>query len=201
MKGDELRGRVHSCRSFEATGLPVLWIPLKHSGWKQRLYLAHNLETRNMGKFLPDSLSLMHVVLAGAAEIRERIPSGFLHSVPGASALLASLYRALTSEASPRGLLFSQVASYVSWSAGSLHEDGLSPRASLDPGFWDSWWLSWTHRALLPVRPAQIQRERSQRISAIWVCYRARGEFSAYYSEYNGRPPEALNMEIAGFWF
>ena len=40
-----------------------------------------------MGKFLPDSLSLMHAVLAGAAETRERIRRGFLHSVPGASAL------------------------------------------------------------------------------------------------------------------
>ena len=137
MKGDELRGRVHSCWSFEATGLPILVkSPLKHSGWKQRLYLAHNLETRNMGKFLPDSLSLMHVVLSGAAETRERIRRGFLHSVPGASALPG-----LSLQGTSRLRPLQEACYSPKWHQGCLMVGRLltwrraSPRASLDPGF------------------------------------------------------------------
>lgn len=47
-----------------------------------------------MGKFLPDSLSLIHAVLAGAAETREPFPGDFFtqYLVPQRS--LASLYMA-----------------------------------------------------------------------------------------------------------
>ena len=54
MERDELRDRVwsHIFRSLEATGLPIsVKSPQKHSGLKQRLCLAHHLETRNMGSF------------------------------------------------------------------------------------------------------------------------------------------------------
>lgn len=167
MKGDERRGRVHSFRSLEGTGLSILVkSPLKHKGWKQRLYLAHNLETRNMGKFLPDSLSLIHAVLAGAAETREPIPRGFLHSISGASALPGlSLHG--TSYLRP----LQEPCYSPKWHTWRL----ASPRASLDPGFKipdDSlevtehyFYQFLSHKVL---RPAQIQREQSQRISAIW---------------------------------
>ena len=210
MKGDERRGRVYSFRSLEGTGLSILVkSPLKHKGWKQRLYLAHNLETRNMGKFLSDSLSLIHVVLAGAADTREPIPRGFLHSMSGASALPglslhgASHLRPLQEPCySPKwhhGCLM--VGSLLSWRLAP-------PRASLDPGFKipdDSlevtehyFYQFLSHKV---VRPTQIQREQSQRISAIWSLLQSLWIAFCIYSEYNGRPPEALNMEIAGFCF
>lgn len=133
MKGDERRGRVHSFRSLEGTGLSILVkSPLKHKGWKQRLYLAHNLETRNMGKFLPDSLSLIHAVLAGAAETREPFPGDFFtqYLVPQRS--LASLYMAPHIWGLSKSLvILPSGIMAVSWSAVSLHEDWLLPEQAL----------------------------------------------------------------------
>lgn len=84
-----------------------------------------------MGKFLPDSLSLMHVVLAGAAET-ERIPkriSSFSAWCLSAPWPLSTGH--LTSEASKRLVILPSGIKAVSWSAGSLHEDGLPPEQAL----------------------------------------------------------------------
>lgn len=131
------------------------------SGLEQRLYFAHNLESRNMGKFLPGSFSLIHVILAGAAETGEPTPQG-LSSVSARCSVLLDLSLHGPSHSRPL-----QIASFShKWHRGCLMVDSLltwilaSPRASLDPGFKTSEDPSWSHRAFL-LSPSVAQSSKA----------------------------------------
>lgn len=138
----------------------------------------------------------MHVVLAGAAEIRERIPSGFLLFSAWCSRSWPLSTGHLTPEASPGGLLFSQVASRLSHGRQAPYMKTGFPRASLDPGFGipdDSPELTehyfYQFCYTQSCQPCESRGSRVKESLPSEVCYRVRGEFSAFYSEYNGRPP------------
>ena len=50
--GPRERGESHIVRTSEVIGLSLsVKLPPKHSGLKQRVYFAHHLHIRNMGKF------------------------------------------------------------------------------------------------------------------------------------------------------
>lgn len=160
-----------------------------------------------MGKFLPDSLSLMHVVLAGAAEIRERIPSGFLHSVPS----LGAPWPLSTGHSRLRPL---QEACYSpKWHQGCLmvgrllHEDGFPEQAlTRASGFLMT--LLNSQSTFLPVllhtvrRLAQIQRAaESKNLCHLKSATESVESFLHFILNTTGGHQRLLNMEIAGFWF